>query len=161
MNPSVVVMGPYAEDYAVMLGNYQGAAEFIVTVAEGLRRVCDHVDVVKSVGSLRRRFSSDEVDLIVVTVGLNQDIEKETLDREDLLLPEAQRQLLDELLQSGDTPIVLTLFSGGGSVDISEYEANERVVGVLAVGYGGMFGGQAIAEILVGDVNPSNVWARE
>ena len=52
-------------------------------------------------------------------------------------------------------------FSGGGSVDISEYEANERVVGVLAVGYGGMFGGQAIAEILVGDVNPSNVWARE
>ena len=95
------------------------------------------------------------VDLIVVTVGLNQEIEREGLDREDLLLPASQRALLDGLLAQTDVPVVLTLLSGGGSVDISVYEQNEHVVGVLAVGYGGMFGGQAIAEVIVGDVNPS------
>ena len=152
VSDSVVVMGKYAEDGGVMLGNYNGIPEFIVTVAQGLRNVCDHVDVVKSLEELSKL---EDVDLIVVTIGLNQDIEREGLDREDLLLPADQRALLDGLLAQTDVPVVLTLLSGGGSVDISVYEQNEHVVGVLAVGYGGMFGGQAIAEVIVGDVNPS------
>ena len=152
VSDSVVVMGKYAEDGGVMLGNYNGIPEFIVTVAQGLRNVCDHVDVVKSLEELSKL---EDVDLIVVTIGLNQDIEREGLDREDLLLPADQRALLDGLLAQTDVPVVLTLLSGGGSVDISVYEQKEQVVGVLAVGYGGMFGGQAIAEVIVGDVNPS------
>ena len=151
------MMGRYAEDYGVMLGNYNGIPEFIVTVAQGLRNVCDHVDVVQSVEELSK---VGDVDLIVVTIGLNQDIEREGLDREDLLLPADQRALLDELLAQTKVPVVLTLLSGGGSVDFSVYEQNEHVVGVLGVGYGGMFGGQAIAEVIVGDVNPSGRWNR-
>ena len=46
-------------------------------------------------------------------------------------------------------------FSGCGAVDLGAYEAIDRVIGILSAGYTGMFGGTAVAEILVGKVNPS------
>ena len=36
-----------------------------------------------------------------------------------------------------------------------DYVKNEQIIGILGAGYTGMAGGQAIAEIIVGKVNPS------
>ena len=38
---------------------------------------------------------------------------------------------------------------------MSEYVKRELVKAILQVGYAGMYGGQAFAEIVNGDVNPS------
>ena len=77
------------------------------------------------------------------------------IHREDLLLPAGQRALIEAVLRKTRAKVVLVLFSGGGAIDLSAYEAEERVVGIVSAGYAGMMGGQAIAEILVGKVNPS------
>lgn len=77
------------------------------------------------------------------------------IHREDLLLPAGQRALIEAVLRKTRAKVVLVLFSGCGAIDLSAYEAEERVVGIVSAGYAGMMGGQAIAEILVGKVNPS------
>ena len=94
-------------------------------------------------------------DLILFAIGINQKLEREGLDRETLLLPEGQRQLIDLVLQDLNVPVILLLFSGCGSLDVSAYVSQPLVKGVIGVGYPGMFGGEAIAEVLNGDVNPS------
>lgn len=77
------------------------------------------------------------------------------IHREDLLLPAGQRALIEAVLRKTRAKVVLVLFSGCGAIDLSAYEAEERVVGIVSAGYAGMMGGQAIAEILAGKVNPS------
>lgn len=77
------------------------------------------------------------------------------MDRESLLLPEGQRQLIQRVFDDLQVPVVMALFSGGGAQDISDYAYHPLVKGILQVGYAGMYGGQAFAEIINGDVNPS------
>lgn len=74
---------------------------------------------------------------------------------EDLLLPEMQRRYIQTVLKNTNAKVILVLFSGGGSIDLSQYINNEKIVGIVAAGYTGMAGGQAVAEILAGKVNPS------
>lgn len=76
-------------------------------------------------------------------------------NREDILLPKGQRALIEAVLKRTNAKVVLVLFSGCGAMDLSAYEAEERVIGIVSAGYAGMMGGQAIAEILAGVVNPS------
>lgn len=66
-----------------------------------------------------------------------------------------QREYIQTVLASTQAQVILVLFSGGGSVDVSDYIQNNQIIGIVAGGYSGMAGGQAIAEILVGKVNPS------
>ena len=106
-----------------------------------------------------------DASLIVLGVGINQDIESEGRDRfllsrrlipsESILLPEGQRRLIRLILEQTRCDVVLVYFSGCGALDLSAYEADDRVIGILSAGYTGMFGGTAVAEILVGKVNPS------
>ena len=63
--------------------------------------------------------------------------------------------MIDQVLADLQRPVILALFSGGGSQDVSEYTKREMVKAILQVGYAGMYGGQAFAEIVNGDVNPS------
>ena len=106
-----------------------------------------------------------DASLIVLGVGINQDIESEGRDRfllpgrlipsESILLPEGQRRLISLILEQTRCDVILVYFSGCGALDLSAYEADDRVIGILSAGYTGMFGGTAVAEILVGKVNPS------
>lgn len=166
-------MGPFAEDTEVMLGNYEGIPEFIRSVADGVKEYqpnviiapvrlivvgliqgCSDVYCTDTTAHEEAIQKAKGVDLIIFAVGINQKLEREGLDRETLLLPEGQRQLIDSVLQDLGMPIILLLFSGCGSLDVSAYVSQPLVKGVLGVGYPGMFGGQAIAEVLNGDVNP-------
>lgn len=167
----IAVMGPFAEDTEVMLGNYEGIPEFIRSVADGVKEYqpnviiapgCSDVYCTDTTAHEEAIQKAKGADLIIFAVGINQKLEREGLDRETLLLPEGQRQLIDSVLQDLGMPIILLLFSGCGSLDVSAYVSQPLVKGVLGVGYPGMFGGQAIAEVLTGDVNPSgrtvNTW---
>lgn len=80
-----------------------------------------------------------------------QSLSGEGSDRTDLALPEVQRNLLRELHKLGK-PIVLVLVNGRPLELSWEYE---HIPAILEAWYPGEEGGNAIADILFGDYNPS------
>jgi beta-D-xylosidase 4 len=96
----------------------------------------------------------------VLVVGLDQSLESEGLDRVDLLLPAVQRDLIDQTLEcihessNPDQPVILVIMSGG-PIDLSLYKQDERIHGILFVGYPGQSGGTAIADVIYGNYSPS------
>jgi beta-glucosidase len=102
-----------------------------------------------------------DADVIVAFVGLNAWLEGEEMpvhipgfeggDRTSIALPKPQADLLAALHAIGK-PVVIVLQTGSA---VALGEAGEKARAVLVGWYGGEAGGQAIAEILRGDVNPS------
>ncbi|MCM8732005.1 glycoside hydrolase family 3 C-terminal domain-containing protein [Hephaestia sp. GCM10023244] len=102
-----------------------------------------------------------DADVIVAFVGLNAWLEGEEMplkvpgfdggDRTSIALPKAQLDLLDALEATGK-PVAIVLQSGS-AVALGAH--GEKANAVLAAWYPGERGGQAIAEVLRGTVNPS------
>lgn len=90
-------------------------------------------------------------DVIVMVGGDNTITSGEGKDRCELTLAGKQRELIQKLFQLGK-PLVLVL-ENGKSVDLS---IEEGCCGaILAAWFGGEFGAQAIAEALLGILNPA------
>lgn len=75
----------------------------------------------------------------------------EAADKPDMTMPFGQDELISAVINANPNTIVV-LF-GGGAIDISKWEGKTKAV--LQVGYPGQEGGNALAEILFGDINPS------
>jgi len=89
-------------------------------------------------------------DVAVVCAGFNKDLEGEGSDR-TFELPEGQDELISDIARAN--PRTVVILNSGGSVDMRSWI--KRVPALLQAWYPGQAGGQAIAEVLVGDVNPS------
>ncbi|HEY0310927.1 MAG TPA: glycoside hydrolase family 3 C-terminal domain-containing protein [Allosphingosinicella sp.] len=100
-------------------------------------------------------------DVVVAFVGLTAWLEGEEMpvkvpgfeggDRTDIRLPEAQRRLLAALEATGK-PVVVILQSGSAVALGAE---GRRAAAIVEAWYGGEQGGQAIADVLTGRVNPA------
>ncbi|MBC8051990.1 MAG: glycoside hydrolase family 3 C-terminal domain-containing protein [Sphingobacteriaceae bacterium] len=75
----------------------------------------------------------------------------EGADKPDMTMPFGQDELISAVIDANPNTIVV-LF-GGGAMDITKWEGKAKAI--LQVGYPGLEGGNALAEILFGDVNPS------
>ena len=91
-------------------------------------------------------------DMVIFTGGLNKELGQdcESADRTTMELPYGQNELIAELLKVNKN-IVVVLVSGNA---VAMPWVN-NVSAILQVWYPGMEGGNAIAKILCGDVNPS------
>ncbi|MEJ0098381.1 MAG: glycoside hydrolase family 3 C-terminal domain-containing protein [Pseudomonadota bacterium] len=100
-------------------------------------------------------------DVVVFVGGLTSQIEGEEMrvtlpgfsggDRTDLRLPATQQQLL-EALQATGKPVVLVLTAGSAlAVDW----AQQHLPAILLAWYPGQRGGDAVADVLFGDVDPA------
>jgi beta-glucosidase len=89
-------------------------------------------------------------DIAVVTAGWDNVSEAEGFDRGFAMNPEIENMLLEVARVQPNTIVVLT---AGGNLDMSRWI--DRVRGVLHAFYPGQAGGQALAEIIFGVVNPS------
>jgi beta-glucosidase len=87
---------------------------------------------------------------VVIAAGISNEYEGEGEDR-SFTLPEFQDELIKNV--SAANPRTVVVFHGGGNFD-SEKWINQ-VDGLVEAFYPGQLGGQALAEILFGDVNPS------
>jgi beta-glucosidase len=94
---------------------------------------------------------ANQSDVIIAALGESAELSGECSSRTDLEIPEIQQELLDALLQTGK-PVVLVLFNGRPLVLNNE---KEKVPAILNVWFGGSETGNAIADVLFGDVNPS------
>ena len=99
-------------------------------------------------------------DALVVTAGFGEEIEKEGADR-PWQLPADQVRMIKEAAAS-NANVVVVLFTGG-AVDVSSWVNDVR--GIIWAGYPGQGGGQALANIITGKVNPSGkltaTWAKQ
>lgn len=90
-------------------------------------------------------------DVIVAALGEASEMSGEASSRSNIEIPATQKDLLKALMATGK-PVVLVLFTGRPLA--IKWEA-ENVPSILNVWFGGSEAGDAIADVLFGDVNPS------
>ncbi|WP_346863535.1 beta-glucosidase BglX [uncultured Draconibacterium sp.] len=94
---------------------------------------------------------SADADVIVAVLGESTAMSGEASSRADISIPESQRNLLKTLLKTGK-PVVLVLLNGRPLT--IDWES-ENVPAILEAWAPGTAGGNAIADVLFGDYNPS------
>lgn len=92
-----------------------------------------------------------DADVIIAAMGENVMLCGENRDRQGLKLPGRQEQFVEALLATGK-PVVLVLFGGRAQV-ISDIA--DRCAAIIQAWYPGEEGGNALADILYGNVSPS------
>jgi len=182
-NKKIAVVGPLANAKENMTGTWSVAADNAqsITLLKGLTDAVGTTNVLYAKGSnldddieLEKRatmfgkeiprdnstaeeliqealIASAGADIIVAALGEGAEMSGESASRTNLDIPEAQKRLLKALLATGK-PVVLVLFTGRPLT--INWEA-ENVPAILNVWFAGSEAGDAIADVLLGKVNPS------
>lgn len=180
----IALIGPLADSRRNMLGTWSvsGDHEQAVTVLEGIKNavtnpehllytkganISDDREFSKRVNAFGEEITIDKrspeemmdeamkvamhSDVIIAVVGEAADMTGEASSMADIRLQPSQRKLLKSLKSLGK-PIIMVLYNGR-PMDITE--ELEDMDAILDVWFGGTEGGNAIADVLFGDVNPS------
>ncbi|MEZ0537857.1 glycoside hydrolase family 3 C-terminal domain-containing protein [Caldicellulosiruptoraceae bacterium PP1] len=175
---SIAVIGPNALCNEVLLGNYNGWPSKYVTPIDGIRNRASkdtRIYYAKGCDLIGRPFefannfkggfaeaitAAEKADVVVMCLGLSPQIEGEAGDaynsqaggdKVDLNLPQVQQELLEEIYKVGK-PIILVLLSGSA---LAINWADENVDAIIQAWYPGEEGGNAIADVIFGNFNPS------
>ena len=175
---TIGVVGPNANSRVALIGNYHGTASRYITVLEGIQDAMgDDVRVFYSEGChlfkdrvenlaegpdriSEAKAVAEHSDVVVLCVGLDETLEGEegdtgnsyaSGDKNDLLLPEAQRQLLEAMAETGKPVILINMT--GSAMDLRF--AQEHCAAILQAWYPGARGGKVIADMLLGKISPS------
>ncbi|ODV96361.1 hypothetical protein PACTADRAFT_49721 [Pachysolen tannophilus NRRL Y-2460] len=121
-------------------GNYGGGGIRIgaIKVFDPLAEIAKAVEIAK------------KNDKVIIVSGTNLEFETESLDREDMKLPGYQDQLIEAIVAANKNTIVVN--QSGTPVEMPWIE---KIPAVLQAWFAGNEGGNAIADVLYGDVNPS------
>ncbi len=167
----IFVTGPSATSMEVLLGNYYGFNDRMVTLLEGFTgRIPEGMGMEYTSGAMfihPREIENtwapemaQTADLAIICAGFSSFLEGEegesllspqNGDRTSISLPASQVSYIKELAIHG-TRIILIL-TGGSPIALGEIE--EMVDAVLFIWYPGMEGGRAVADVLFGDISPS------
>jgi beta-glucosidase len=168
---SVAVIGPNADEPRNQLGDYVPAKvpQPIVTVLEGIRQIVSSdtkVTYVKGCNVIgaepndiaKAREAASNADVAIVVVGENQGgasgkppTNGEGHDAATLELTGLQEELV-KTVHAGGTPTVVVLVNGR---PLAARWVAQNVPAIVEAWLPGEMGGQAVAEILFGDTNPS------
>jgi len=158
---SIAVIGQNATLLQAHGGNSSGIKAFYeITPLQGiLSRAGTNVAITYSEGyrknggpelAERAVLAAKSADVVIYIGGLNHDFDTEGYDRKDIKLPYGQDELLSKLVAVNPHTIVVldgTITEMGPWLD--------QTPAVLQAWYTGMEGGNALARVLFGDVNPS------
>ncbi|NCI47123.1 beta-glucosidase BglX [Sediminibacterium sp. WSJ-3] len=181
----IAVIGPLADSRRNMLGTWSVSGDWqqSVTVIEGIRNavgsgatvsyakganIADDPFFVRrsnmlgmEIDTTEKRTPADmlkeavdmakESDVVIAVVGEAADMSGESSSRASIDIPESQRNLLQALARTGKK-IVLVLFNGR---PLTLNWENQHLPAILDVWFGGTEAGNAIADVVFGDHNPS------
>jgi beta-glucosidase len=181
---TIALIGPLADNKENMPGTWSVAADFskAVSVLAGLKNVAgtgvnilyakgsnlsDDTLFEQRAGMFGKSFQHDnrpaqeiidealavasKSDVIVAALGESAEMTGESSSRSNINIPEAQENLLKALVKTGK-PVVLVLFTGR---PLTLKWEQDNVSAILNVWFGGTEAGNAIGDVLFGDVNPS------
>lgn len=160
---SVAVIGPLGNDRASTLGNWSGAGreDDAVTVFEGIWRARPeaHVQYVAGCsvwnndtsGIDRAVTAARDSEVVVLVIGEHRDMSAEAKSRTILDLPGAQQALAEAVLSAGKPTVVVLM--NGRPLCLPWLE--EHAPAILETWYLGVETGNAVADVIFGDVNPS------
>ncbi|KAL6513156.1 Endo-1,4-beta-xylanase 2 [Orobanche gracilis] len=158
---SLAVIGPNANATHTMLGSYEGSPCRYTTPLQGLTSSvptmyhpgCGDVSCASAQVDATKKIAAS-ADAVVLVVGSDQSVERESQDRVDITLPGQQQLLISQVASVSKGPVVLVIMSGGG-MDVQFAKDDPRVSSILWVGFPGEAGGAAIADVVFGYYNPS------
>ncbi len=181
---TIAVVGPLADNHVNMLGTWTIAGDFkkSVSVLEGIKNavgrsanvlyakganITDDSLFAKRSNALRLEverdsqpadelireavYNANHADVVIAVVGEAADMSGESSSRADIGIPESQVNLLKALVATGK-PVVAVLFNGRPLTLVWE---NDHLNALLDVWFGGTESGNAIADVLFGNYNPS------
>lgn len=88
---------------------------------------------------------------VILVVGLNHDYDVEGFDRDDITLPYEQDRLIEEVLEVNPDAVIVMM--AGNAVSMGKWKDKAKTI--LWQWYCGMEGGNVLADIIFGRVNPS------
>ena len=157
----IALIGPFGEDRDNVVGTwaFMSDARLNVSVAEGLRNRKLTVDVVKGSdveaaipGGIDAAVAAARAaDVVLLAVGETQLMSGEAQSRAEITIPQAQMDLAEAVAATGK-PVVVLLRHGRA---LALHGAVKDAPAILATWFLGSESGNAIADILFGDVNPS------
>ncbi len=181
---TIALVGPLANNQRNMLGTWVVAGDWrqSITVMDGLKNVAgsavniiyakganiaDDPMLIKNANALGVEIEQDKAspeeliteavaaanksDVVVAVMGEAADMSGESSSRSDISLPESQKNLLKALAKTGK-PIVLVLINGR---PLTLPWENDNMNAILEAWAPGTEAGNAIADVLFGDYNPS------
>ena len=179
----IALVGPLADNRNNMLGTWAptGEVKYAITIREGIENVAPSADLSYAKGSnilddaemaekinvfgprvTISETSSEELlkealakvaqaDIVVAVVGEATEMSGEAASRTDIRIPEEQKKLIRAIAKTGK-PVVLVLMSGR---PLNITEEFEMPLSILQVWHPGVEAGNAIADLLFGNYNPS------
>ena len=161
--PSVAVIGPLAASKEILgAWSAEGRPEEAVSLIEGLAarlgstnkvlyaKGCDYIAGDTS-GFAEAIKAAEKAEVVILALGERYDMSGEAKSRGYIDVPEVQRRLAEEVIKLGK-PTVLVLFNGR-PLELKWFKDN--MPSILEAWFPGTEGGNAICDILFGDVNPS------
>ncbi|OLD66036.1 MAG: glycosyl hydrolase, partial [Ignavibacteria bacterium 13_1_40CM_2_61_4] len=161
--PTIAVIGPLADSKLDALGPWHtlGQPEDVVTVLQGIRSHASAAQVLyargagiedsSTAGFAEAVAAAKRASVAVLVLGEREDMSGEAASRSMLGLPGVQEHLLEAVAATG-TPIVLVLMNGHPL--ILEWAA-DHVPAIVETWFLGVEAGNATADVLFGDANPS------
>lgn len=160
----IAVIGPLANSSDDPLGPWsqQGKAENVVTVVQGLKnKLGSNTEIIfsegcKITGDDKSGFkeavnAAGESDAVILCLGESRNMSGEANSRATLDLPGVQEELAKEIYKTGK-PVVAVLMNGR---PLTINWLAENVPSILETWFLGVQSGNAIADVLFGDYNPS------
>ncbi len=174
----IAVIGPNGDSKSMLHGNYHGSASHPTSILSGIKQVAGpNVEVTFALGSpvttnrataawsaqdntttrplaelaAEALNNATNADVIIYVGGITPAQEGEGFDRSSIELPEVQEKLVQALHATGK-PMVMVNCSGSA---IALPWEDEHLPAILQAWYPGEAGGQAVGEVLFGEINPS------
>ncbi len=181
---TIALIGPLADNKRNMLGTWSvsGDPEKSITIMQGIKNVAgddvnilyaeganisDDTEFIKHVNVFGEEISVDKrspedmieeavetankADVVVAVLGEAADMTGESSSMSHISLQQSQENLLKALVKTGK-PVVLVLMNGRPMTLTWE---NDHVTAILDTWFGGTEAGNAVADVLFGNYNPS------